>query len=423
MKKRNSKAKIKCMICILFVFCLGQIFPAVCGDVDSSGSVTIVDALIIAQIYVGLNPPPNYDSSAADVTGDGHINIIDALQVSQYYVGLINALTGCQQTPEPTDPPLSTSPPGTIDCSNLPFWSSTAHYENEGTKVYYDGKVYENNWYSEDENPEQNSGPNQVWSLVGPCDPNRTPTPTSSPPPPVNWQGTPGYATRFWDCCKPHCSWTANIPSGMAPLKTCMVDGSTINTDPEAKSSCEGGTSYVCYSFIPWTVNEHLSYGFAATSSGDVCGKCFEMQFTGEGHYSNTPGAVALEGKRMIVQAINIGFDVGGGQFDLLIPGGGVGAFNGCSTQWGIDNGLLGAQYGGLLSACMQEYGYYDHDALKQCLRSKNDELFRSRGLTEMAEGLDWFIDWFEAADNPNLIYREIPCPQELIDVSGMQRP
>ena len=71
----------------------------------------------------------------------------------------------------------------------------------------------------------------------------------------------------------------------------------------------------------------------------------------------------------------------------------------------------------------MQEFGYYDHDAIKDCLRAKNDALFRSRGLTQMVEGLDWFIDWFEAADNSNMIYREIPCPRELINVSGMQRP
>ncbi|MEI8634903.1 hypothetical protein P4S72_28405 [Vibrio sp. PP-XX7] len=42
-----------------------------------------------------------------------------------------------------------------------------------------------------------------------------------------------------------------------------------------------------------------------------------------------------MQGKTMIVQALNIGYDVSGGQFDLLVPGGGVGAFNACSAQWG----------------------------------------------------------------------------------------
>ena len=179
----------------------------------------------------------------------------------------------------------------------------------------------------------------------------------------------------------------------------------------------------MCYKFIPFVVANDLSYGFAATGSGDVCGKCFEMQFSGHGKYDDTPGAVAIQGKRMIVMAINIGYDVGGGQFDIQIPGGGVGMFNGCSTQWGIPNDQMGAVYGGLLSACNQEVGYYNHQAIKDCLRAKNDALFRAKGLTEMAAGLDWFIDWYEAADNPTLIYREVPCPQELINKSGLVRP
>jgi hypothetical protein len=309
------------------------------------------------------------------------------------------------------------------DCVNARIWSDTDHYAKSGTRVYYNGNLYENKWYSKNENPEQNSGGSQVWTLVGSCDPKLTPKPAASPPPKVTWSGTPGYATRFWDCCKPHCSWSENVPAGMKPLQTCLEDGLSENPDTNAKSSCEGGNSYVCYKFIPWEVDENLSYGFAATSSGDICGKCFEVQFTGEGKYDNTPGAVALKNKRMILQAINIGYDVSGGQFDILVPGGGVGAFNGCSTQWGISNSELGAQYGGLLTDCMKTAGYYNHEEIKDCLRAKNEALFKSKGLTEMAKGLDWFIDWYEAADNPKLIYREVPCPQEIIDVSGLKRP
>jgi hypothetical protein len=377
---------------------------------------------------VGLNAT-SYDSSVANVNGDNNIDIVDALLVAQYYVGLITSFSGCSGTPAITIAPTpvtttsTTSAPGSNDCSNVLYWTDTAAYENAGTRVFYNGNLYQNNWYSTNENPEQNSGANQVWTLVGACDPNLTPSPTPSPFPAVSWQGTSGYATRFWDCCKPHCAWAANVPAGMAPLKTCQIDGKTTNTEAEPKSSCEGGTSYVCYKFIPYVVAEDLSYGFAATSSGDVCGKCFEIQFAGTGKYSNTPGAVALKGKRMIVMAINIGFDVGGGQFDIMVPGGGVGAFNGCSTQWGISNDVLGAQYGGLLTACNQAVGYYDHEAIKNCLRAKNDALFRAKGLTEMAAGLDWFIDWYEAADNPNLIYREVACPQALVDISGLKRP
>ena len=66
--------------------------PTLCGDVNESGIVDIVDALMIAQYYVGLNPNP-FNVDNADVNGDGSINIVDALMIAQYYVGLIGSLS------------------------------------------------------------------------------------------------------------------------------------------------------------------------------------------------------------------------------------------------------------------------------------------------------------------------------------------
>ncbi|MBN2532816.1 MAG: hypothetical protein JXB88_07995 [Spirochaetales bacterium] len=57
------------------------------GDVNSDGSIDIVDALLIAQYYVGLNPDLNI--GAADTNCDGSVDIVDALLIAQYYVGLI----------------------------------------------------------------------------------------------------------------------------------------------------------------------------------------------------------------------------------------------------------------------------------------------------------------------------------------------
>ncbi|MBN2444067.1 MAG: hypothetical protein JXJ04_22075 [Spirochaetales bacterium] len=65
-----------------------------CGDVNSDGMIDIIDALLIAQVYVDLQPS-FFDESAADVNGDGFIDIIDALLIAQYYVGLIQTLPGC----------------------------------------------------------------------------------------------------------------------------------------------------------------------------------------------------------------------------------------------------------------------------------------------------------------------------------------
>ena len=57
------------------------------GDVNNDGSINIVDALMIAQYYVGLNPA-GFISANADVNCSGNIDIVDALMVAQYYVGL-----------------------------------------------------------------------------------------------------------------------------------------------------------------------------------------------------------------------------------------------------------------------------------------------------------------------------------------------
>jgi hypothetical protein len=59
------------------------------GDVNGSGGVDIVDALLVAQYYVGLNPS-NFNSALADVNCSGGVDIVDALLVAQFYVGLLS---------------------------------------------------------------------------------------------------------------------------------------------------------------------------------------------------------------------------------------------------------------------------------------------------------------------------------------------
>jgi mannan endo-1,4-beta-mannosidase len=63
----------------------------VLGDVNGSGSVDIVDALLVAQYYVGLSPS-GFNQSLADTNCSGGIDIVDALRIAQYYVGLITQL-------------------------------------------------------------------------------------------------------------------------------------------------------------------------------------------------------------------------------------------------------------------------------------------------------------------------------------------
>ena len=63
--------------------------PGSTGDVNNDTSINIIDALLVAQYYVDLDPA-NFHTSKADTNCDGSINIIDALLISQYYVEIID---------------------------------------------------------------------------------------------------------------------------------------------------------------------------------------------------------------------------------------------------------------------------------------------------------------------------------------------
>jgi len=106
MKKSIGGTKAGLIVLMMIIIPLGQAFAATCGDVNSSGGVDIVDALLIAQRYVGLNPA-NFDATVADVNADNSIDIVDALRISQLYVGLISSLSCATVTAIPTATPTS----------------------------------------------------------------------------------------------------------------------------------------------------------------------------------------------------------------------------------------------------------------------------------------------------------------------------
>jgi hypothetical protein len=203
--------------------------------------------------------------------------------------------------------------------------------------------------------------------------------------------GGDGFATRYWDCCQPACAQSGG--------HKCSQDGVTQTGDNG--SACAGGGAFACYDDAPRAVSNCLSYGHTAKANPN-CGGCFRIQFTGTGHDNpNDIGSRLIQGKQMIVKVTNTGSDVAGNQFDLMIPGGGVGLFNACSRQWGTDD--LGEQYGGFLAACTTG----THAQKKECVRQRcmNVPAGSAR------DGCLWFVDWFEIADNPNFTSEPTNCP------------
>jgi hypothetical protein len=205
-----------------------------------------------------------------------------------------------------------------------------------------------------------------------------------------NVTGGDGFATRYWDCCQPHCAQFNG--------HRCGQDG--VSQSGSNQSACSGGQAYACYDEAPRAVSDCLSYGHIAKANPN-CGGCYRIQFTGQGeHNANDPGSQAIRGKQMIVKVTNTGSDVGGNQFDLMIPGGGVGMFNACSQQWGTSD--LGAQYGGFLTECTGT-----HQQKKDCVRQECMKIPSGRA----REGCLWFVDWLQVADNPKFTSQQTDCP------------
>ncbi|KAG8630147.1 hypothetical protein KVT40_001766 [Elsinoe batatas] len=201
-----------------------------------------------------------------------------------------------------------------------------------------------------------------------------------------------GKTTRYWDCCKPSCGWSGKADVS-APVAQCDVSGNPLKAgDDTQKNGCEaGGSAYMCNDQTPWEVNDSLAYGYAAVKlSGQAesasCCACYELTFTS--------GTIA--GKKMIVQSTNTGGDLGDNHFDLAIPGGGLGIFDGCSKS--VPGAQQGQRYGGISDA-------------SSC---------SSWGA--LSGGCNFRFRWFENADNPSVDWKRVACPTELTARTGCKR-
>jgi len=217
--------------------------------------------------------------------------------------------------------------------------------------------------------------------------------------------GQNAWASRYWDCCKPACGWTGNTGD---PISSCDKSNNNIGVNDSARNACEGGgTAYMCWAGVPHAVSNSVAYGFAAASGSNYkCGQCYQIQFDGNSHNGGpNAGTQAIRGKQMIIQVINNG-GVAADQFDLLIPGGGVGDFDACTSQWGASD--LGARYGGFLAGCNGD---------KTCVQNKCNTVFA--GKPDLLAGCDWFLNWFQGADNPTFQYKPVNCPSDFNSVMG----
>jgi len=281
--------------------------------------------------------------------------------------------------------------------------------------------------------------------------------------------GAPGVkkskTTRYWDGCRPSCSYIGNIgkPNPWVIGRACDRNGINeiplIYLHPRSQTQGDPGIyykdvpcakeqdqawpksqtykdwvsthpdfpkeshAYTCFDMAPYAVNDTLAYAFAATLETTLpCGKCARLQFNNEWTYDSKPRVNhrALKGKTLIVMANNTG-TVDDNQFDIMIPGGGLGAFDCFSQQIGSSD--LGHRMGGLLSECSynedKSYGVLsDRFTLAQwqdCLEKRCHRAFDGKP-KHLLDGCLWHVNWFMAADNPEAEWVETTCPKYLVD-------
>ena len=99
MKRGNILKRIIIVLILTIIISFGSIYSQELGDVNNDNQITIVDALLVSQEYVGLTPAALTNPERADVDCNDFINIIDALLISQVYVGLLTDFP-CNLIPE-----------------------------------------------------------------------------------------------------------------------------------------------------------------------------------------------------------------------------------------------------------------------------------------------------------------------------------
>jgi len=227
-----------------------------------------------------------------------------------------------------------------------------------------------------------------------------TTTPTGSSPAPSGF--TSGTTTRYWDCCKPSCSWrsnVANLAKGSSPVKACLQDGVTA-ANPNAINVCTGGGSpdtptYTCNNNQPWADKNGVLYGFAALG-GTHCCECYQLDFTSD----------TAKGLTMIVQITNTGADLDNNQFDIQMPGGGFGIYEGCAAN-GKEPANGPGQFKNPINNWGQRYGGVS--ARTDCANLP----------TVLQAGCYWRFDSFKNSNNPNVNSRRVQCPASLTQITG----
>lgn len=124
---------------------------------DSDGTISQVE-FFVNNVSIGKDTSSPYTISWSPLAGTYSLTAkaTDNAGASKISTAITTTIT-------------ASSGGATGSCVGLPTWTASAVFANPGTQVVYNGKIYKNNWYTSNQNPESNSGQWQVWALTGTC--------------------------------------------------------------------------------------------------------------------------------------------------------------------------------------------------------------------------------------------------------------
>lgn len=211
--------------------------------------------------------------------------------------------------------------------------------------------------------------------------------------------------TRYWDCSRPTCSWNPNCGKGgnINDSTTCA----NFSGDPDGVHTSIYNQVYLVDNNVYTTSAASGSFGL--TSQGGLpCGKCYELEITGQcgNPYDNGPNACsntneAVKGTKFTTMVTNLCPDWDNGKgcpptpqdknirdanhhFDVAIVGGGLGAQGKCN-----------------------DYRYHLGGDVKSIQDCSNTNIVDPA----FAEGCKVYFTQLGGMDNPMVAFREIQCP------------
>jgi chitinase len=115
------------------------------------------------------------------------------------YVAVYQSGTGSTTPPTTAPTTAPTTTPPASGCTGLPTWAASTVYTG-GNAVAYNSRKYTAKWWTQGDQPDQNTGDGKPWTDNGACTGGGTTTPTTAPTtaPTTNPPTTPPAGSTTW---------------------------------------------------------------------------------------------------------------------------------------------------------------------------------------------------------------------------------